>query len=262
MKHLEYFLYNLEKKEGWLLDSSKEDQWYSKHLKLGRTNFREPWHDGKIHFHTSAQEIYFIVKGEIWLIIDNKPLILHERNILLVQPNIPHAVVGGKGTIQHYMMKIPHSNDEKIVLNEAPSKEDFLSEYKRNNEEINQNGCFLADLSMVENQNCWLIGYGSAKYHSEHFVLAYIYYKDEIQFSKEIHPNQLHYHKESEEWYFVLNGSQKLQIGNEEITIKKNHLLKIPENIPHKLISYDYPYEGMTIRTPNKIGDKVILNNK
>lgn len=80
-------------------------------------------------------------------------------------------------------------------------------------------------------------------------------------FIKPWHDEKLHYHREGEEWYLVLNGSQKLQIGKDEVIIKKDQLLKVPEYIPHKLISYNYPFEGMTIRTPNVIEEKVILSD-
>lgn len=252
-------LYDLNEKNGWLLNSSKNSIWHSKWLQLGRSDFTKPWNDGKFHYHSISQEIYYVLQGELWIIINDIPLKLNQNNLLLVQKNIPHAVVGGNGIIQHYMMKIPHSEDEKIVLDNTPSLKEFESLKINEMKEIPQKSGFYADLNDKKNQNCWLIGFGNTNYNSDFFGLAYMNFSDEIAFHELNHPNEFHYHRKCEEWYFVLEGSQQLLVNNEEITVYPHQLLKIPENIPHKLISYRHPFQGMTIRIPNIKGDKVIV---
>ncbi len=252
-------LYDLNEKKGWLLKSSKDGSWHSKWLQLGRTNFIEPWTDEKFHYHSTSQEIYFVLQGELWIIINDIPLKLKKNSLLLVQKKIPHAVVGGSGIIQHYMMKMPHTKDEKIVLDDVPTMKELESLKVNEIKDIPQKLGFYANLNSKKNQNCWLIGFGNTNYNSENFGLAYMNFPNENAFHEQNHPNEFHYHNKGEEWYFVLEGSLKLQVKSEKITIYPHQLLKIPEKIPHKLVSYTYPFQGMTIRIPNIKGDKVIV---
>jgi len=59
---------------------------------------------------------------------------------------------------------------------------------------------------------------------SNNFSLVYMNHTYKSEFTKNKHPNQFHYHKEGEKWYLVLSSSQKLQIGKEELVIKKSTL--------------------------------------
>lgn len=252
-------LYDLNEKKGWLLKSTNKDKWYSQLLQLGRTNFVEPWNDGKFHYHSISQEIYYVVQGELWIIIDSIPLKLKQNNLLLVEKNIPHALVGGQGIIQHYMMKMPHNNDVKIVLEDAPSLKEFASREIKEIKELPKRIGFFANLNEKSNQNCWLIGFGKTNYNSEIFGLAYMNLPNEDIYQKQTHQNEYHYHEKGEEWYFVLEGSQELLVKDERVTVSAHQLLKVPKNIPHKLITYNYPFQGMTIRIPNIKDDKVIV---
>ena len=244
-----------------MLKSSNKSKWYSKWLQLGRTNYIPPWNDGKFHYHTTSQEIYYVIQGELWIIIDDFPIILEQNNLLLVEKNIPHALVGGEGRIQHYMMKIPHEKDEKIVLHNAPTIEEFKLFKVGNKENLPKKYGFFANLNESKNQNCWLIGYGNSNHLSDSLGLAYMYIQDKADAEQQNHPNENHFHEENEEWYFVINGEQELLVQNEKVKVGAHQLLKIPPNVQHKHLKFlQYPFQGMTIRVPNKKGDKVIVD--
>ncbi|NPD90247.1 MAG: hypothetical protein HGN29_16165, partial [Asgard group archaeon] len=93
MQTLGYTLYNLENKNGWLLSSfkGKDDNCYSPLLQFGRTNFQEPWQDPNFHSHSISLEIYLLIEGELWHVVDEVPIIMKGRSLLLVQPGISHS---------------------------------------------------------------------------------------------------------------------------------------------------------------------------
>lgn len=134
MEESGYCLYNLTNKQGWLLSHQHQKDHYSPFIQFGRTNFSNPWSDPEIHYHTTAQELYFVLQGELWLTVEEIPIVLPERSCLLVRPRIPHTVVGGKGKIQHFGMKIPHILDEKVIVKKTTrnsEKNSFLSTKKQ-----------------------------------------------------------------------------------------------------------------------------------
>ena len=73
------------------------------------------------------------------------------------------------------------------------------------------------------------------------------------------HPNELHYHSKSTEWYFTFKGSQELLVGGTKVIVPEGQLLRIGEYCPHKISWREYPFEGMTVRTPIIPGDKVVI---
>ena len=118
----------------------------------------------------------------------------------------------------------------------------------------------IADLNEEKYQKNWLLGYGEAIYQTERLCLAYMDFECEKDYTKINHNETYHYHKVTTEWYLTIKGHQKLQIGNKKITISPGYLLRIPERTPHLLLSYSYPFEGITLRTPAIPNDKIILN--
>ena len=151
-------------------------------------------------------------------------------------------------------------DDERGIVKKEIECEEIINSTKHGL--IKKNEGFYADLTLPENQNCWLIGYGVAKYHNLDFCLAYMVLKSENEFKKINHPNDLHYHSSSVEWYFTFDGLQELLVGKEKIKVPKDFLLKIEPNTPHNLVNRKYPFEGITLRTPNIIGDKVSLEGQ
>lgn len=87
-----------------------------------------------------------------------------------MNPKIPHAILSGKGKIQNLIMKVPLESDKRIIVKEGIQCEEIISTTKHGLIE-NKDG-FFADLTLPENQNCWLIGFGAAKHYTLDFSLA------------------------------------------------------------------------------------------
>jgi len=263
MSDSKFTLYDLNEKSGWLLSSfmDKEDSHYSPLLQLGRTNFLDPWEDKDFHHHTNSLEIYLLVEGILWIAVDNIPIRMKGCSLLVVQPGFSHSVIGGEGKINHYGMKVPHSNDERVT-NETPENILDLKEKMKTSvvlKPLKKSVGFYIDLNKKENQNHWILGFGNAFYETDKLCLAYVNFPNKDEFEKDTHPYALHYHVESTEWYLTLEGKQTLLVNDEEIGVSKGNLLRVPKNTPHNLISYEYPFRGVTIRTPNVPEDKIIL---
>ena len=262
----DYELFNLNELNGWIIGSDFDIKtpYYSSLLQLGRTNYLYPWKDPKMHYHTQSIEIYLVLHGELWIIVDKIAVKLKEKSILLVHPGIFHAVIGGKGLIQHYGMKIPSKGDEKVIKENNDDYEKIIGFITKSGfnqspyRQLDPSKGFIADLEEEGNINRWLIGLWDVKYETEKFCFAYINFKTIEEEKANNHPDHLHYHSKSTEWYFTFKKSQEILVNDKIVKVPEDYLLKIPKGVPHKQSSMSFPFEGATIRTPI-LDDKVIL---
>jgi len=262
----DYELFNLNELNGWIIGPEFDinTPYYSSLFNLGRTNYLYPWKDPKFHYHTKSIEIYLVLHGELWIIVDKIAVKLKEKSILLVQPGIFHAVIGGKGLIQHFGMKIPPKEDKKIIKEKIDDYEKIIENITKSGfnqspyRQLDPNHGFVADLKNESNINCWLIGLWDVQYETEKFCFAYINLETLEEKNAHSHQDHLHYHTESTEWYFTFKNSQELLVKNKNVVVPEGYLLKIPKGVPHKQLSLSFPFEGATIRTPI-LDDKIIL---
>ena len=263
MPNPDFTLYELDNKQGWILSSFKEqdDINYSPLLQFGRTNFCEPWQDPNFHSHTISLEIYLLIEGELWYIVNDIPIIMKGRSLLLVQPGVSHSIIGGKGKIQHFGMKIPHQKDEKIIDTKQRDISNFLELMENGNiqSSLDPKFGFNINLNKKNNQNMWQLGIGQAIYYTEELCLAYVNFQSEEEWNAVDHKEAYHFHEKSVEWYLTLIGKQEFLVADEIITATAGTLLRIHQRVPHKVVSRDYPFEGVTMRTPIVKGDKHVL---
>ena len=262
----DYELFNLNELNGWIIGSEfdKNTPYNSSSFQLGRTDYLYPWKDPKFHYHTRSIEVYLVLHGELWILIDEIAVKLKEKSILLVQPGVFHAVIGGKGLIQHYGMKIPSKGDKKVIKEDNADYEKLIKSISKSgfNErpysQIDPKHGFIADLDDKNNINCWLIGLWDVKYETEKFCFAYINFETLEERNAHTHQDHHHYHSESTEWYFTFRNSQEIFVKNKKVVVPEGYLLKIPKGVPHKQSSMSFPFEGATIRTPI-LDDKIII---
>ena len=224
----DYELFDLNELNGWIIGSEfdKNTPFYSSLFQLGRTNYLYPWKDPKFHYHTKSIEIYLVLHGELWIIIDEIAVKLKEKSLLLVQPGVYHSVIGGKGLIQHLGMKIPPQEDKKIVKDFKDDYEEMVKKITTSGfnqslyQQLDPNHGFIADLKEDSNINCWLIGLWNVKYETEKFCFAYLNFNTIEEEKADNHPNHLHYHSESTEWYFTFKNSQSILVNDTIVIIK------------------------------------------
>jgi len=229
MTERNFTIYDLNYRNGWILSSfkDKDDMFYYPLLQFGRTNFVDPWQDPDFHHHTVSLELYLLVEGELWHVVNNIPIRMKECSLLLVMPGVSHSTVGGRGKIHYYGLKIPHSNDKKIKdenpknLEELKEKISRIKEIKHFDSTIG----FYIDFNQKENQNRWILGFEKALFETYELSLAYMNFQTEEDFQSIKHPNELHSHTKSTEWYLTIEGKQKLLVDYQEISVNEGNFL-------------------------------------
>lgn len=208
-----------------------------------------------MHLHQHSEEFYLLLHGELEFYIAGTRVTLQPHELLMVLPGVPHAVIGGKGRIEHFGIRAPFLNDKQIVSDISAD----IPEYTVSDRELKAKwGCRIP-LTAIENQNCWLIGWGAVKHPSMHMILAYLNFASHEQANAGIGTRlRMHYHREAWEYYVALQGRKVLQIEDELVSVDAGEIVEVPPHVRHNVHSREAPYEGFTIRVPITGGsDKV-----
>jgi len=215
---------------------------------IGHTAFVPPWQDPCVHVHQQSEEYYLLRHGELRLSIDGAFLDLLPNELLMIHPQVPHTIVGGQGRIEYFGFRAPYLNDKQTVGDIPSHIPNSLDRMKR---ELKADwGCRIP-LTALENQNCWLIGWGAAKHSSRHLILAYLSFPTLEAANAGIGTRlRMHYHQKSWEYYVALRGRKVLQIEEELVRVDAGEILEVPPKVRHNIYHREAPYEGFTIRVP------------
>lgn len=212
-----------------------------------------PWTDRDTHLHTDSEEYYFVFQGELRLLVDGTVLTLKPYEVLMVKPGVTHAVVGGTGPIEHFVLRMPAAEDRQTVGGIAVDVPIVADGGERTLRA--QWGCRVP-LAEAQYQNCWLFGVDQARFHSDVMSLAYVHFDTMESLSMDRHPHRLHLHRASWEYYTVLRGTRMLCIEDELVQVRAGEVLEVPPQIKHVLHGTETPFEGVEFRVP-RLNDKV-----
>ena len=241
-----YRRYTFQGNSGYIVDREL--------IGLGHTALVKPWHDPQVHKHEFSEEFYFLRKGVFTLLVTDFFITLQPNEILMVKPNVPQAIVGGKGEIEHFGVRVPLVDDKQVV-GQLPQETKICYEGERL---LSGEWGHRIPLNKPDHQNCWLVGAGSAKYASKHMALAYLDFLTTEEANAGIgRRHRLHLHQKSWEYYTVLEGTKNLRVENELVTIEAGGILEIPPNVKHTLQHRTAPFRGFTIRVPIVLNDKI-----
>ncbi len=225
-------------------------------LAMGHTAFVPPWSDPHVHRHTRSEEYYFLLQGRLEFLVEDFRISLEPNEILMLEPGVPHAVIGGEGRIEHLGFRAP-ARDDKQAAGKPGSRVPCLEEKRRL---ISGAWGRRIPLEDPRHQNCWLIGSGSAVYRSEHLVLAYLDFPTQETANAGLGTrHQMHFHRKSWEYYAVLRGEKTLLIENELVRVPAGEMLEVPPDVKHALHSRQAPFVGFTLRVPVELDDKIIV---
>ncbi len=225
-------------------------------LALGHTACVDPWQDAAMHVHGIAEEAFLLLHGRLKFVVVDFLITLQPNELILIRPGIPHAIIGGEGEIEHIGIRAP-ALDDKQERGGLPWGLKPTPTYEDSRLVIGEWG-FRVPLTELQYQNCWLVGAGKALFTSQHISLAYLDFPTTEAANAGIGTrHQLHFHRESWEYYLVLQGTKTLQIEGKLITIQTGELLEVPPYVRHTLHSRGAPYRGITIRVPVRLDDKV-----
>ena len=120
--------------------------------------------------HETSEGYYLVLQGELRLWIASTNVSLRANELLMVQPRVPHAVVGGAGLMEHFVFRAPALADRQALglpPRDPPPLEDDLREPRRF-------WGYRTSLLDSANCNCWLVGNGEARFPSYHLSLAWL----------------------------------------------------------------------------------------
>ena len=216
-------------------------------LGIGHTAFVHPWQDPYVHLHHGSEEFYLLLDGELRLYVDGTFVDLRPKELLMIWPRTPHAVVGGRGRIEYFGFRAPWHDDKQIV-SDIPSWDPKFDPAER---ELNAEWGRRIPLSATENQNCWLFGWGAAKHPSRHLILAYLDFPTVEMANAGIGTRlRMHYHQQSWEYYVAIKGRKIIQIEEELVNVDAGEILEVPPMVRHNIYRREAPYQGFTIRVP------------
>ena len=208
-----------------------------------------PWADQDVHFHRDSEEYYFVFQGELQLLVAGSVFTLKPDEVLMVKPRVPHAVLGGDGPIEHFVLRMPASDDRQTVGKIPPGLSPPPDESRR---ELRFDGGCRVPLTEPRYQNCWLFGVGQARFQSDRMCLAYLNFPTDgsAEASNRNHCHRLHLHQRSWEYYTVLGGTRILEVEDGLVEIHAGETLEVPPGVKHVLRSTHTPFEGFTFRVP------------
>ena len=206
-----------------------------------------------MHQHAHSEEYYFMLQGELQVVVGDAVLTLEPYEVLMIKPSVPHALVGGTGPIEHFVLRMPGTEDRQVV-GRTPADAGAVAE---GGERVLQGewGCRVP-LAEARYQNCWLFGMGQALFHSDEMCLAYLDFPSAESLGADDHRHRLHLHRESWEFYVVLQGTRMLRIEQELADVSAGEVLAVPPRVRHVLHGTETPFVGFTFRTP-LLNDKV-----
>ena len=211
-----------------------------------------------MHKHRVSEEYYFLCKGKLKFLVSDVLLTLQPNEILVVKPNVPHAVFGGDGEIEHFGIRAPAINDKQMVSRIALQRQVSFEDDRL----ISREWGYRIPLNRTQHQNRWLIGAGSAIFKSRHIIMAYLNFTNVESANAGIGTrHRLHLHQKSWEYYTVLEGTKILQIEGKLVIVEAGNILAIPPFVRHALYSRSAPFKGFTIRVPVELEDKIEMEN-
>jgi mannose-6-phosphate isomerase-like protein (cupin superfamily) len=215
----------------------------------------EPWVDEDVHIHENSEEYYFLLQGKLWLMVENTLITLEPKEFLQVRESVPHAVVKGAGKIEHFVIRIPATDDRKSI-SQVPEK--FLPSAQGKQRELQEEWGYRVSVEVEANRDCWLFGFGQARFQSRQLCLAYMKYRTQkvADGYKDAYRHSFHAHQKSWEYYTVLKGAKTLRVEDNLITVNAGEILEVYPHTKHIFHELMAPFEGFTFRTP-LVDDKV-----
>jgi mannose-6-phosphate isomerase-like protein (cupin superfamily) len=161
---------------------------------IGHTAAVPPWTDPDIHLHSDSEEYYFLLQGELQLLVDASIFTLRPYEVLMVKANVPHAIVGGTESIEHFVLRMPAVEDRQTV-GTLPAERSAWPEKAERELRVDW-GCRMP-LTDARSQNYWLFGVGQAPFLSKRTCLAYLNLPTPLSIQANPHQHRLHLHRGS-----------------------------------------------------------------
>jgi len=171
------------------------------------------------HQHSRMSEVYFILEGEGILYYGNKALQAEKGAYLVLPPNTPHKLRNtGKSDLEHLVFAIPPFDPEDVeILDDSPSENVSPTKFTYDKPPITAlDGALIYELMNEKERKQMDVALAVG------FLPA----------GRKAIP---HYHKISEELYYVTDGFGKVRVGEQDFEVKKGSLIYVPTDSVHAL---------------------------
>jgi mannose-6-phosphate isomerase-like protein (cupin superfamily) len=213
---------------------------------LGHTARRPAWSDPAIHIHELSEELYLLIVGELSFVIGSQVLSLRGGELLLVRPQVPHAIIGGRGPIEHFGIRAPAPPDKRPVDALPSLAGPAVEEQQR---ELVRDWGFRAVVGAAGSHNAWLVGAPPAPFASERLSLAVLDLPDVSEW-REV-ARRLGERRDDEwEYHIVLAGGVALASGVGPVACEAGELIEVAPGVRCGEPTWGTPYRGIAVRVP------------
>ncbi|MFH1174982.1 MAG: cupin domain-containing protein [archaeon] len=170
------------------------------------------------HQHARMSEIYFILDGEGIVYHGNKGMRVEKGAYLVLPPSTPHMVRNtGTSDLEHLVLAIPPFAAEDVELLDVPTEDSAPEQFMYVQSPITAlDGALIYELMTAEERKRLDVALAVG-------VLP--------QHRKAIP----HYHADSEELYYVIDGRGKVRVGEQTFAVKRGSVIYVPTNTVHAL---------------------------
>ncbi len=199
------------------------------------------------HKHSRMTEVYFILEGEGILYHGSRAMRVRKGAYLVILAGTPHKLKNtGSTRLEHLVFAIPPFDPEDVILLDEKPEEFQEHEFRQEKEPITAlDGALVYELMTPEERR-----------------------KYDVALAVGILPRARkaipHYHKKSEELYYIISGQGKVRIGEKEYPVKKGSLARIPVGVVHALenTSQDKDLEVLCVSSPAYTDGDFIIAEK
>lgn len=171
------------------------------------------------HQHSRMNEVYFVLDGEGLLFYGDKSIIAKKGTYLMLPPKTPHKLRNtGNSDLEHLVFAIPPFDPNDVeLLDDFANEKEVPETFDYEKPPITAlDGALIYELISPNERNRLDV------------ALAVGF----LPKGKRAIP---HYHKISEEIYYVSSGSGKVRVSDETFEIKKGSVIYVPKNKVHAL---------------------------
>ena len=169
-----------------------------------------------LHKHYRTTELYFIISGQGVLTHGTTETRVSAGACIEIPPTVEHKLKNtGEGELVHFVVALPPFRPEDVEI----------IKYSR---EIMRFGSFVLPETFVGLDGGRVYEFPKISWQHLGMSLAYGY----------LEPKQRarsHFHKETKEWYFIVEGMGRVFLDDEVYEIQAGELITVPAGVKHSL---------------------------
>ncbi len=218
----------------------------------------------KIRIHTDSEYYIFVVIGKLKSIIHEDCISITSSEVIMVKPGYKVGfeayAINANTNIEFYTITTPNTKQPIEVNTSFHIVEPLNFEDQR---ELKREWGVRIPYNIETYRNKWLFGFGNVPVLSNHMIWGSVLLKNDEDARLMFENEHYHYHSDSYEYYFCMDGKDVLLINGILISISKGEVLVVDPGVCHFRIQIQFPFDSIGFRVPlMPEGDKYICENK